>query len=77
MVEEKNNGDGTKTYKWKNHHPIAHYLISLAMSNYTIYTNYFEYEPGKKMPIVNYSYPSSTYWNATRKAQFDVLVRKC
>ena len=34
LIEEINHGDGTKTYKWKNSYPIAHYLISLAMTNY-------------------------------------------
>lgn len=69
LTDEINNSDGTKTYKWKNHHPIAHYLISLAMSNYQVYTNYFEYEPGKLMPVIHYNYPSN--WNNSRKAQLD------
>jgi Peptidase family M1 domain/Peptidase M1 N-terminal domain/Secretion system C-terminal sorting domain len=69
LTDEINNGDGTKTYKWKNHHPIAHYLISLAMTNYQVYTNYFEYEPGKSMPVIHYNYPGN--WNDSRKAQLD------
>jgi aminopeptidase N len=72
LIDEINNGNGTKTYKWKNDYPIAHYLISLAMSNYQIYTNYFEYEPGKSMPVVNYNYPSK--WNDTRKNQLDQSI---
>jgi aminopeptidase N len=72
LIDEINNGDGTKTYKWKNDYPIAHYLISLAMSNYQIYTNYFEYKPGKSMPVVNYNYPSK--WNDNRKYQLDQSI---
>jgi len=72
LTDEINNGDGTKTYKWKNHHPIAHYLISLAMTNYQIYTNYFEYAPGKSMPVINYNYPNN--WNDTRKSQLDHCI---
>ncbi len=51
------NGDGTRTFKWKNHHPIANYLISVAMTDYEIYRNYFVYAPGDSMEIVHYLYP--------------------
>ncbi len=51
------NGDGTKTYKWKNRYPIATYLISLAMTNYHLFEDKFEYSPTKYMPITNYTYP--------------------
>jgi len=51
------NGDGTKTYKWKNSYPIAGYLISVAMTNYQLYQNQFEYETGKFMPVTHYFYP--------------------
>lgn len=52
-----NNPDGTRTYKWKNHYPIANYLISIAMSDYYLYETLFEYEPGKLMPVNHYVYP--------------------
>ncbi len=51
------NGDGTRTFKWKNHHPIAHYLISIAMTNYEVYKNYFAYAPGDTMEVIHYMYP--------------------
>ncbi len=70
LVEEINNGNGTKTYKWKNSYPIAHYLISLAMTNYAIYQNDFEYEPGKFMPVVHYNYPENLDDN--RKTELDL-----
>jgi aminopeptidase N len=72
LVDEINNGDGTKTYKWKNNYPIAHYLISLAMTNYQEYTNYFTYAPGDSMPVVNYNYPVN--WDTTRKNQLDITI---
>jgi aminopeptidase N len=53
------NGDGTKTYKWKNNYPIAQYLLSLAVSNFTVYTNYYNYTPADSMPIVNHIYPET------------------
>lgn len=57
LIDVVTNAGGTKTYKWKNHYPIANYLISVAMSNYSIYEKNFEYEPGKFLPIIHYIYP--------------------
>lgn len=50
--------DGTKTYQWKNSHPIAHYLVSIACSNYQLYQSTFSYN-GKQMPVDHYIYPES------------------
>jgi aminopeptidase N len=52
-----NNGNSTHTFKWKNIYPIAQYLISIAVSNYTIYTNYYKYSESDSMPVINYVYP--------------------
>ena len=51
------NPDNTITYKWTNKYPIAQYLISLAVSDYTIYKNYFKYSEKDSMPVINYMYP--------------------
>jgi aminopeptidase N len=57
LVETVGNGNGTVTYKWKCGYPIAQYLISLAITNYTLYTNYFKYSPTDSMIITHYIYP--------------------
>lgn len=54
-----NNPDGTNTTKWKNHYPIAQYLISIAMTNYFLYTNYFKYSPTDSMIVTHYIFPES------------------
>ncbi len=51
------NSDGTRTYKWKNHYPIANYLISIAMTNYQTIVDQFEYQTGKFLPLIHYNYP--------------------
>ncbi len=51
------NGNGTHTYHWFNKYPIANYLISMAITNYTVYKNYFHYAPNDSMPVVHYIYP--------------------
>lgn len=51
------NNNGTHTFKWKNSYPIAQYLISIAVSDYTVYKNYYNYSASDSMPIINYVYP--------------------
>ncbi|HLO46038.1 MAG TPA: M1 family aminopeptidase [Leadbetterella sp.] len=60
--------NGQSTYKWKNSYPIAHYLISIACSNYTTHQNVFNYN-GKSMPVVHYLYPEAL--TNTIKKQLD------
>ncbi|NOX18267.1 MAG: T9SS type A sorting domain-containing protein [Chlorobi bacterium] len=63
------NLDGTKTYKWKNHHPIAQYLISIAMTNYELYQVPWEYSSGNFMSVDNYNYPENL--DSYREGQLD------
>ncbi len=53
------NGDGTHSYFWFNKYPIANYLISMAITNYSVYENYFHYTPSDSMPVVHYIYPEN------------------
>ena len=52
------NNDGTKTYLWKNRHPIAQYLISIALSNYERYDTPYTYDR-VTMPVTHYLYPET------------------
>ncbi len=54
-----NNGNGTKTFYWKNHYTIAHYLISVAITNYQQYDTYFHYGQSDSMVINHFVYPES------------------
>ncbi len=57
LISTVDNGDGTHTFKWKNTYPIAQYLISVAIANYTKYTTYYYYTSSDSMPIENFIYP--------------------
>jgi aminopeptidase N len=57
LIETIDNRNGTYTYKWKSGYPIANYLISLAISEFTFYQQYFKYSPSDSMPVVHYIYP--------------------
>ncbi len=71
LINEIDNGDGTKTFHWKEHHPIAQYLISLAMTNYAEYDNY--YVDGQDSMIVrHFNYPENL--NDARRARLDKTV---
>ncbi|MDP2303220.1 MAG: M1 family aminopeptidase [Ignavibacteria bacterium] len=59
LIDVIDNGDLTKTYKWKNSYPIAHYLISVAISNYHEYLTHFNYSQSDSMPVVHYIYPEN------------------
>jgi aminopeptidase N len=56
LVSVVDNGDGTKTYEWFEGYPITTYLVSVAISNYSTWTDYYTYSRGT-MPITNYVYP--------------------
>jgi aminopeptidase N len=53
------NGDGTATTHWHHGFPIAEYLITIGCTNYINYSQTWEYEPGKFMPIESYYYPGA------------------
>ncbi len=66
------NPDSTKTFKWKSRYPIAQYLISLAVTNYELYTNYFRYSAADSMIVTHYIYPENLN---SYKANLDKTVR--
>lgn len=59
LIDIVTNSNGTHTYKWKSSYPIAQYLLSMAITNYAEYTNYYHYSPTDSMPINHFLYPSS------------------
>jgi len=61
----------THTYKWHSQYPIAQYLISLAITNYALYTNTF-ITGNDTMLVTHYNYPEKL--TATRKNDLDKTV---
>jgi len=51
------NTDGTKTYRWAELYPISTYLVSLAISNYAEFTNWWRYTQTDSMPVLHYVLP--------------------
>ena len=47
-------------HEWKSRHPIAYYLVSVAVAPYTEYVNYANPAGGPRVPIINYVYTPAT-----------------
>ena len=61
LVSDIDNGDGTRTFHWDISYPITTYLISLAITNYQSFTDWYVTDQGDSMPIVNYVFPEHYY----------------
>ena len=57
LVAVINNGDGTKTHHWSERYPIAAYLVSVALTNFAEFSNWFHYSPTDSMQVLNYVLP--------------------
>jgi aminopeptidase N len=44
---------------WKHRYPIAAYLVAIAVTNYTDYTDIYRTSSGKIIPVLNYVYPEN------------------
>ncbi len=53
-----NNPNGTKTTRFRHNYPIPAYLVAIAATNYTIFTQTAGTAPNQ-FPIVNYLYPET------------------
>lgn len=71
LKEVTANGNGTKTFKWHSSYPIANYLISIAITNYSQYDLFFKYSPTDSMPFNNFIYPEHLN---TLKPQLDKTI---
>lgn len=56
LVSEKTFGS-RRVMHWKHRYPIAAYLVAIAVTNYTDYTDFAEISSGKEFPVVHFVYP--------------------
>ncbi|MCX6142608.1 MAG: M1 family aminopeptidase [Ignavibacteriales bacterium] len=59
LVEVVDNGNGTRTHRWQHRYPIATYLISIAVAEYSESSGWFKYGSSDSMLVLNYAIPSS------------------
>jgi len=65
LIGVANNKDGTFTWRWQERYPIAQYLISMAISNFAEYQQYFNYSKTDSMSVIHYIYPEYLNQNKT------------
>jgi len=58
LVSTTSDGLGNKTYHWKHHYAISTYLVSVALTNYAEFSDWFKYSPSDSMEILNYVLPA-------------------
>jgi aminopeptidase N len=57
LISVLNNEDGTSTWHWAERYPISSYLISVALTNFASFSNWFKYSPTDSMEILNFVLP--------------------
>ena len=61
-------------HHWKHRHPIAAYLVALAVTNYASYSHYLPLDNGDTIEILNYVYPESlTQSQAATESSLDIM----
>lgn len=58
LVNEYSIGN-TKIYHWKHRHPIATYLVAIAVTNYAVYSDFAQLQ-NANVEILNYIYPEDS-----------------
>lgn len=51
--------NGLRTMHWKHRHPIATYLVAIAVTNYTDYSDFVDLDDGRQIEIQNFVYPEN------------------
>lgn len=66
--------NGMKTTHWRHRHPIAAYLIAIAVTNYSSYSDNVTLTTGENVEVLNYVYPEDlTYAQANTPNVLDVI----
>jgi hypothetical protein len=60
MLVAEQHCDDKSIYQWKHKHPIAAYLVGVAVTNYAVYSDYVPLESGDSIEILNYIYPEDS-----------------
>lgn len=75
LAQTLQNGDGTKTCKWKHRYPIATYLVSVTIGNFNSFSDWYKYTPADSMEVVNYVLPNIATTSPTYRANTALTPR--
>lgn len=66
--------NGQLVHHWKHRHPIASYLVALAVTNYAAYSHYLPLDNGDTIEILNYVYPETLSQSQTQtESALDIM----
>ncbi len=57
LLRNVDNDNGTRTFHWQESYPITTYLVSLAITNYATYSEWFHYTANDSMEVKYFVYP--------------------
>lgn len=60
--------DENVRYHWRHRHPIAAYLVAVAVTNFSEFSDYYKYSETDSVEILNYVYPENE-WEIKPKLQ--------
>ncbi|MBL7957356.1 MAG: T9SS type A sorting domain-containing protein [Flavobacteriales bacterium] len=58
LIAEDDLGNGTVRFHWRHRHPINHYLVAFAVTNYTVYSDVVPLASGD-VEVLNYVFPEN------------------
>ncbi|WKZ65503.1 MAG: M1 family aminopeptidase [Flavobacteriales bacterium] len=59
LIDEQDLGNGQVMFHWRHRHPISHYLIAFAVTNYSAYSDFAALPGGTTVEVLNYVFPES------------------
>ncbi len=74
LLSEISSG-GNTTFHWKTKYPIAAYLVGIAVSNYTDYSDFVPLKNGDSLEVLNYVYPENLPTAKTQTAQIINIIK--
>lgn len=70
LISDQETG-GKRTAHWMHRYPIATYLVAIAVTNYTTFSDFLNLDSGEKIEVLNYVYPE--YLETARTKSADIL----
>jgi aminopeptidase N len=75
LLGTTNNGNGTITWRWREDHPMATYLMCLTVSRFSVATLPYVNAPGDTIPVQYYSWNAAPFMDSAWTASFLPTVR--
>jgi len=71
LVSKTENDDNSTTYFWAERYPISTYLVSLAITNYEVFSDYYAYSETDSTAVLYFVYPEH---EAAAREDFNITV---